>query len=192
MQEIKIACIVMAAGNASRFGNNKLMAELDGQSLIQRALDTVPTEKLHCVRVVTQYPQIAELARRHGFEPVENHEPHLGLSHTIALGLQSLPPVDAALFMVADQPCLRRESVEHLIEFYLNAPDSIAAVGHDGRHGNPCLFPARFFPELMGLQGDRGGAAVIRRNEGSLRILEIDSRQLEDIDTPQQLQFLYK
>ena len=182
----------MAAGNASRFGENKLTAELDGISLIQRALDAVPAEKLHCVRVVTQYSPIAELACKHGFEPVENHEPQLGLSHTIALGLQSLPRVDAALFMVADQPCLRRESVARLIDFYLNAPDSIAAVGHNGRHGNPCLFPARFFSELKELRGDRGGAAVIRRHEDLLRVMEIDSRQLEDVDTKQQLQFLQK
>ena len=80
----------------------------------------------------------------------------------------------------------------HLIEFYLGDPDSIAAVGHDGRHGNPCLFPARFFPELLDLQGDQGGAAVIRRHRDLLRIMEIDSRQLEDVDTPRQLRILQK
>ena len=192
MQGLKIACIVMAAGSASRFGKNKLMAELDGKSLIQRALDAVPAGRLHCVRVITQYPEILKLSRKYGFEPVENHEPQLGISHTIALGLQSLPCVDAALFMVADQPCLRKESITRLIDFYLDAHEFIAAVGHDGRHGNPCLFPARFFPELLELQGDQGGAAVIRRHEDLLRILEIDSRQLEDVDTPQQLQDLQK
>ena len=65
MQGIKIACIVMAAGSASRFGENKLMAELDGKSLVHRALDAVPTEKFHCVHVVTQYPKIAELALKY-------------------------------------------------------------------------------------------------------------------------------
>ena len=190
MDTLKIGCIVMAAGNARRFGSNKLLAEVAGQPLIARALQAVPVEKLSCVQVVTQYPAVSAIAAEHGFYVVENAHPELGLSHTIALGLQALPPVDTALFMVADQPYLQKESVAKLINFYLQAPDMIATVGHEGVHGNPCLFPARFFPELQALQGDRGGAAVIRSHPESLRILEVDALQLQDVDTPQQLETL--
>ena len=35
-------CVVMAAGNASRFGENKLLALWRGRSLIERALAAVP------------------------------------------------------------------------------------------------------------------------------------------------------
>ncbi len=187
MEPLKIGCIVMAAGNARRFGSNKLLSKIAGQPLIIRALQAVPRHELHCVRVVTQYPAVADMAAKYGFSVVENHHPELGLSHTIALGLQSLPPVDAALFMVADQPYLRQESVASLIRFYRQAPDSIAAVGRQGVHGNPCLFPARFFPELLALRGDRGGGVVIRNHHEALRLLEIDAQQLQDVDTPQQL-----
>ena len=56
--------------------------------------------------------------------------------------------------------------------------------------GNPCLFPARFFPELMALEGDRGGSGVIRRHPEALLLLETAERELQDIDTPQALKDL--
>ena len=54
----KIGCVVMAAGNARRFGDNKLAAQLRGRSLILRALEAVPAEKFDKVVVVTQYPEV--------------------------------------------------------------------------------------------------------------------------------------
>ena len=56
-----------------------------------------------------------------------------------------------------------------------------------GRRGNPCLFPARFFPELLALTGDCGGSRVIRQHEDELMLLEVDARELADVDTPQAL-----
>ena len=42
MEKLRIGCVVMAAGNASRFGRNKLAAEVDGKTLLRRALEAVP------------------------------------------------------------------------------------------------------------------------------------------------------
>ena len=36
---MKIGCIVMAAGNARRFGSNKLDARVEGKTLLRRALE---------------------------------------------------------------------------------------------------------------------------------------------------------
>lgn len=180
----------MAAGNASRFGENKLLTTINGQTMIARTLRAVPAQRLCAVCVVTQYPAVADLAQAAGFLVAENRHPEQGISHTIALGLAAMPPIDAALFLVADQPYLQRQSVERLLDFYAQAPPYIAAVSHDGRRGNPCLFPACFFPELLALQGDRGGSAVIHAHQDMLRLMEVDSLQLQDVDTPQQLSAL--
>ena len=53
----KPGCVVLAAGGASRFGGNKLLATVEGQALIRRALSAVPAEKFSAVAVVTQYPE---------------------------------------------------------------------------------------------------------------------------------------
>ena len=179
--------MVLAAGSASRFGGNKLTAAVEGIALIRRALSAVPAERFSRVAVVTQYPEIRDLAEAFSFTPVWNDAPEAGVSRSIALGLGAIGDCPGALFLVADQPLLRRESVNALVTLWGEKPEGIAALGHRGVRGNPCLFPARLFPELLALTGDRGGAAVIRRHEDLLSLLEVDPRELQDADTPEAL-----
>ena len=117
MAQLRIGCVVMAAGNARRFGENKLAVQVQGKALFRRALEAVPAEQFVRTVVVSQYPEVLELAHRMGFVPVPNRHPDWGISHTISLGLGKLPEMDAALFQVADQPLLRRESVGSLVDF---------------------------------------------------------------------------
>ncbi|MFQ9771225.1 MAG: nucleotidyltransferase family protein [Oscillospiraceae bacterium] len=169
----RIGCLIMAAGNASRFGSNKLAAKVDGKMLIEHALETVPREEFARVTVVTQYDEVLVLARRFGFTVLVNPFPEWGASHTVRLGTEAMADCGAILYQVADQPLLRRESVRAEVEFFRRHPDRIVAMGHGGVRGNPCIFPARFFPELTALEGDRGGSAVIRRHEDALALFEI-------------------
>ena len=187
---MKLGCVVMAAGNARRFGENKLAARFRGKSLIRRTLEAVPEDIFDAVAVVTQYPEITELAREFSFIAIRNEHPDFGISHTIKLGLTELRDCDGVLFLVSDQPLLRQESVAELVELWKQQPDKIAALGHGGVRGNPCLFPARFFPELLELREDRGGNTVIRRHEEELILLEVDGAELYDVDTAQALEQL--
>lgn len=188
--ELKLGCVVMAAGNARRYGDNKLAAQLRGRSLILRALEAVPSEQFSAVVVVTQYPEIMRLVKDFHFSSIHNDHPDYGISHTIKLGLTSLRDCDGALFLVSDQPLLRRESVADLARFWKTQPDKIAALAHGGVRGNPCVFPARFFPELLELREDHGGNTVIRRHEEDLALLEVDEQELTDVDTPQAMEAL--
>ena len=85
--------------------------------------------------------------------------------------------------MVADQPLLRRETLAREVDFFSSHREHIVAVGHNGVRGNPCLFPARFFPELLTLEGDVGGGAVIRKHLDALLLFPADERELRDADT---------
>ena len=180
---MKLGCVVMAAGNARRFGDNKLAALFQGKSLIRRTLEAVPGDVFDRVVVVTQYPKVAELAEEFYFTAVHNEHPDYGISHTIELGLMELNNYDGALFLVSDQPLLRRESIVELVTLWKRHPNKIAALGHGGVRGNPCLFPARFYPELRKLREDHGGNTVIRHHEEDLLLLEVDEAELYDVDT---------
>ena len=190
MDALKVGCVVMAAGNARRFGENKLAARMRGRSLISRALDAVPAEQLHAVVVVSQYTQVMDLAGTFHFAALYNPHPDWGISHTIALGLTELRDCDGVLFQVADQPLLRKESVSAVVALWKRQPDKIAALGHNGIRGNPCLFPAKFFPELMELREDHGGSTVIRRHEEFLVLAEAGAEELTDVDTRSALEEL--
>ena len=189
-QDLRIGCLVMAAGSGRRFGGNKLAAELDGKPLIRRALEAVPAAQFFAVVVVSQYEDIEELAGQFGFAAIHNDRPDLGLSRTIRLGTEAMRGCDGILYMVADQPKLRQETVAQLVEVWRQHPDKIVGAGHDGRRGNPNLFPARFFPDLMALSGDHGGSAVIRAHEEDLLLVETDAAELFDCDTPEALDAL--
>lgn len=190
VDEIEIACIVMAAGAAKRFGGGKLLQVLDGKALIERALDAVPQELFSRVCVVAGDANILALARQRSFRPVLNDRPDDGASRTVRLGLKEAGDCGAALFMAADQPFLRRETVARLVGAYQGEPDRIAALSHGGVRGNPCIFPARFFPELLSLEGDRGGSTVIRLHPDSLLLVEAEAIELADVDTREELDTL--
>lgn len=190
MQTTNIGCVIMAAGNAARFGKNKLAAEVNGKSLIRHALEAVPKEQFSRVAVVTQYPEIAKLAREFGFEAIENKHPDYGISHTIALGTQALSECDAILYMVSDQPLLGSASVARVVSCWREHPQHIVGAAHNGKRGNPCIFPRDFYGELLALTEDHGGNSVIRRHPDRLLTVEVAQKELTDVDTPEALKDL--
>ena len=187
---LRAGCLIMAAGNASRFGENKLTARFDGRSLFSLALAAVPEGLFARVTVVSQYPALLEEAARAGFDTILNDRPEDGISRTIRLGTRAMADCDGILYMVADQPLLRAGTVRRVAEAWQEHPECIAAAAHNGNRGNPCLFPARFFPELCALEADRGGSSVIRRHEDALLLVEAGERELFDCDTKQALEIL--
>ena len=192
-EKIAVGCVVMAAGNAARFGENKLAAKIGGKMLIEHALEAVPAEELAAVCVVTQYDEVETLAKRFGFRCVRNSHPEWGLSHTVRLGTEALrQECRAIVYQVSDQPLLRRESVRALVAFYREHPEHIVGASHGGKRGNPCIFPEPYFGALCALTGDVGGSAVIRKHEKDLLLWEIDPRELADVDTKEALDELKK
>ena len=178
---MKLGLVVMAAGAGTRFGGGKLLAPFQGTPLYARALDAVPEGVFHRTAVVTAIEPMLSLAAARGFLPVVNDRPALGVSRTIALGLDALG---------ADQPLLRPETVRRLTEAFFAHPAAIVAPAASGRRGGPCTFPAACFPQLRRLTGDQGGAAVIRAEAARLLLVEVPAAELWDADTPQALQAL--
>ena len=196
---MKIGCIVMAAGNARRFGSNKLDARVEGKTLLRRALEAVPAACFDRVAVVTQYPRGMDLAREMGFLPVENPRPDLGLSHTIALGMARMQDMDGVMFQVSDQPLLRRESLESMVRDFHAQKETERVIlrlgwragGAEPLLGSPVLFGSGHFDALRALPEGRGGGVVIRQHPGCVRAVYAQSaEELEDADTVERLEAL--
>ncbi len=185
---MKLACILMAAGASSRFGGNKLLAELHGKPLFQYALEAIPAGLFDRILVVTGQGAIAEKARHMGFTPLWNNCPQEGVSRTIRLGLEGAGDCDGALFMTADQPLLSAETLTRLTRAFEREPDCIHAAAYNGRRGNPVLFPGFLFEELCKLNGDVGGGKVIKAHPHLLRLTEVPEMELFDCDTKEALE----
>lgn len=183
-----VACVLLAAGAGSRFGGGKLLAEFDGERLFERAMNVLPAELLDRVVVVSGCEDILAESERRGFLAVRNGAPEEGISLSIRLGLEAAKPCSAALFLVGDQPLLTRGSVREILKTGAEHPDKIIAPQHaDGRLGNPCLFPAAYFPELAALEGDRGGKRVIRAHPEAVLTVPLPEAELLDTDTKEEL-----
>ena len=187
MEKFRIGCLVMAAGNAVRFGKNKLAAEYKGKPLIERTLEAVPRELFSEVVIVTQYEEVSKAAHSFGFEVIWNQAPEKGISETIRLGTEALNFCNAVIYMVADQPLLQKDSVRKVIRTWEENPDKIVGAACRGKKGNPCIFPQKYFEELLTLTGDHGGSTVIRAHPESLLTVDICEEELRDVDTQETL-----
>ena len=187
-KERRPGCVVMAAGAASRFGSNKLLAPLYGKPLYQYLFDTLPEAAFARIVVVSGTQEILRDAENRGFIPVVNVQPEEGAALTIRLGLRHVLDLPACLFCVCDQPGLKRETVEYLCR---GPADKICAASYAGVRGNPVLFPASFYNELMTLDAGESGSAVIRRHPDQVLLIPCaDAAEMKDVDTRQDLQQL--
>ena len=166
---MKIAAVLMAAGASSRFGECKLIKEFASRPMFEYALDALPYNKLCAIAVVSGRAEILAAAEA---------------PRTIRLGMEAVGDADGIMFMVADQPLLRRESVAGEIDFFAKNAGSIVAMGHGARRGNPVIFPQEFFDELKALRGERGGGAVMAAHRERIMLYQLENEaELMDIDT---------
>ena len=184
---MKPVCILMAAGGSVRFGANKLLQELGGKPVIRWALEAAEAA-FDRVILVTGYEAVA--AQAETARVVWNHHPEEGISRTIRLGLEVAGDCEGAVFMTADQPFLSAQTLRRLACAFEEGPDQICAAAHHGKRGNPVVFPKAYFKELCKLTGDVGGAKIIKAHPESLRLLEVEERELLDCDTPGALERL--
>ena len=184
----KVGCVIMASGLSKRFGSNKLMADFNGKPMILHALQASDSLKDHRV-VVTRHADVAALCQEQGVNVILHDLPHR--SDTIRLGLEALGDVDACLFLPADQPLLRRETVTTLVNQWEADQEKILRPFHNDTPGSPVLFPRWALPELRNLPEGKGGNWVIKNHPQKTAAMQIGNPyELMDADTPETLQFL--
>jgi CTP:molybdopterin cytidylyltransferase MocA len=181
-EEPKIAVILEAAGNSTRFGSNKLLHIMDdGRPMIASIFDAVRPLDVYKKILVTQYDDIAEMAA--GFDVVMNDRPDLGISRSMQLGLAAAGDADAYMFCVCDQPGLSTSTIKKLIEAYKKGTAGIVSLAWQGKMCNPKIFSSRYREELMRLSGDTGGRQIIAAHKDDLLLIEAESEdEVKDID----------
>jgi molybdenum cofactor cytidylyltransferase len=177
---VRLSAIVLAAGSARRFGSDKLLADLDGQFVLQHVLDSLAGVEFHEVALVVR-PGYAVIAP--GVHVIENPRANEGMGESLAFGIGSLKPTDAAFVVLADMPFLP-EGIFQRLAMSLPGHD-VVVPRHNGHAGHPVLFSSVCFADLQALEGDRGGRALIDSVRYRVHFMDIDSDGvLRDIDRP--------
>ena len=192
----RVGAIVLAAGLSRRTGAaNKLLANLDGRTMVARIVDTLLDASARPVVVVTGHEASAVRAALSDREVTFSHNPRYaeGLSTSLKQGLKELqaaePGVDGALVCLGDMPRVRGPQLERLISAF--SPQDGRAVcvpTHEGRRGNPVLWGRRFFAEIAAVSGDTGARHLIGAHEEFVAEVAMDDDAvLADADTPEAL-----
>lgn len=186
----QIAAVVLAAGNSSRMGRNKLVVELGGRPLLRIIVDNVLQSRVNPVVVVTghQAEAVEQVLPRNAVTIARNPDFDLGMSSSIRAGVRALPDwTDGALIVLGDMPAITPSLIDRMIAAF-TSDRSICVAACNARRGNPVLFGRKFFPELLTLTGDTGAKRLIAANEQSVcEVLADDDGPLTDIDTPEAL-----
>ena len=186
-----VAGVVLAGGSASRFGQPKQTLPWRGQALVWHVARAALEGGLRPVLVVTGYaaglvqPAVVDL----DVQVVYNPGWAGGQSASLIAGLQALPQVGAAIFLLADQPLVDPRLLRSLVETHAATLAPIVAPLIDGQRGNPVLFDRNTFADLLKLEGDVGGRALFSKFPVSWLPWH-DRQALFDIDTPQDYQTL--
>lgn len=197
-----IHIIYMAAGNSRRFGSNKLFYELDGKPMYRHLLERLIEIKdrynklksdgpVIDITVVTRYREILDYCSSiPDCHAVLSPDSEKGISHTIKAGIMAVQEQkktgmqDYYMFAVADQPYLKSQSVIKLIDKVLENKGNIRSTFSlccGDAVGNPCVFHSSLIPQLLSLEGDKGGRSVAKKYD-CVYVNIADERELMDID----------
>jgi molybdenum cofactor cytidylyltransferase len=186
----KVAAVVLAAGQATRFGGDKMTAPYNGKPLVRIAAEAALGATSDVI-VVTGHRSEAVEAALAGLPVTITHNPDyaLGQSTSVQAGLRAVPDTcEAAVILLGDMPLIGPADVEKVIAAYRPMEGSLVVVAtFEGRRGNPVLWSRRFFSDLMAIEGDQGGRALIAKLPEAVTTVELGAAAAFDVDTPDAL-----
>ena len=188
--EPRIAAVVLAAGRSTRMGpQNKLLADIGGKPMVRHTVEAALASRAAPVVVVTGHMAAEVAAALNGLDVMlaANPDYATGLASSLKAGLRALQgKQDGILVLLGDMPYIERGHIDRLIEAF--SPDAIVVPTHDDRIGNPILWPARYFPELLHLEGDAGAKRLVGTHAAHLRKIDLATDAIfVDVDTPEAL-----
>lgn len=189
---MKVAGVVLAAGGSTRFGdNNKLLAPLQGRSLVSYAVDALQASPVEAGAVVLGHEAEAVRATLCEFDGVVlfNAQWAAGMAtslHCAVRWARDHAGASHLLVMLGDMPFVTAAHISSLTEKAVSHPTKIVRAVHGGTAGNPVIVPARAFDALLALRGDEGARALVRQGFATVDV-ELDDAVRTDIDTPDAL-----
>jgi len=178
--------ILLAAGQSTRFGSNKLLTPLpDGTSMAVACARTLHVVLAHCIAVVEDSQSaIARLLAEAGLQVIANPRAPEGMGTSIACGVAASPGADGWVIALADMPGIPLCVIQQVADGLVRGADIIAPVCR-GQRGHPVGFAARHASALLALNADSGARDIIAANRSTLELIETShSGVIFDIDTP--------
>jgi len=183
-----VVAVVLAAGAASRFGGGKLLASFEGRPILQHVLDRLAEAGVGEVVVVLgdDAGEIERAIHWRAESRLRNPDPARGLSSSVRLGIEALPPTtEAALIVLGDQPLVPLEAIRAVLSAPADPARPIVVPVYRGDGGsNPVRLERAALALVAEATGDRGLGPLIAAHPELVRevIVEGEARN-PDVDT---------
>lgn len=185
-----IGLVLLAAGASTRLGTPKQLLRYQEQTLLRRAAETALASRCQPVVVVLGayaerlQPELQGLP----VHSIENSDWEQGMGSSLRAGLTELlsateAPLEAAVFMLCDQPRVSAETLDMLVDRHYETGRPLVASEYGNALGVPALFHHSLFPELLALQGAEGAKQILQRHREQAFGIPFPEGLL-DIDTP--------
>jgi molybdenum cofactor cytidylyltransferase len=107
-------------------------------------------------------------------------------SFKVGLGLTS-NNTSGIMLLPVDCPFIQKETIDRLIQTFLNKDPLILIPAYHGKKGHPPLFSARLRGALLGLNNDRGLNTVAQSHQGETVIFPVEDRGvITSFNTPEE------
>ena len=183
-----VAGILLAAGTSSRMGRNKMLFELEGESVLRGAARRALAGGLSPLLVVLGHQaeraeqELAGLPCR----VVINAQYEQGINSSLKTGVAALPAeAAAAMVMLADMPFVTPEMIAALIARYRATEAPLVISDYEGVNAPPMLYDRSLFDELLAMTGEGCGRQVVKRHRNEAEVLPWPAAALADIDVPE-------
>lgn len=175
-----VTAIVLAGGRASRFGGQKLTAELQGATILQHVLQAVEAvaDEIVVAGDASTVPEV--FASR--IRVVADAEPFAGPLAALEGALRTVTS-DLAILVGGDMPGLVPAVLGAMVQRLAGAADVDAVVLHDPAHRQVLPLALRIVPAQAAATATlaAGGRSLVRFLDG-LRMAELPAAQWRALD----------
>ena len=184
-----VVLALLASGLSTRFGGDKLMAELQGKPVLSYAAAALQGRTLTARMAVvgTAQNERRALLEAAGWSLIDNTAPEAGQGAALALAAEAALARSAAIMLVtlADMPFVPDSHLDALLGACRGGADAVLSEA-GGVAGPPAAFAARALAVLRRLSGDHGAKAALGRLSRVQRI-RLEPAHFADIDTKEDL-----
>ncbi|HEY4195009.1 MAG TPA: nucleotidyltransferase family protein [Mucilaginibacter sp.] len=181
--------VILAAGNSSRLGRPKQLLKFQGKTLLSHTVhEAVKATGRQTIVVTGANKDLVEnelLQLPVHF--IHNFYWQDGISSSLYIGIISLlkifPHLDGIIISVCDQPYISAELFKRMIAGQQQTKKGIVATAYKNAIGVPVLFSARYFAELLDLDGQDGAKILLNNHPDDLTTIIFVNGEI-DIDTP--------
>jgi molybdenum cofactor cytidylyltransferase len=179
--------ILLAAGQSTRFGADKLMHPLaDGIPMALAAARNLKAAIADVLAVVNgENPELMALLEEMGVGVSVCPNAAQGMGASLAWGVARTGQANGWLIALADMPWIRPETIRAVAET-VTGTSVIAAPVYQGSRGHPVAFGRDHGPALMALSEDEGARRLLAGFARDVILLPTeDAGVVRDIDVPE-------